>query len=104
MSAEQIELCRIVVAQLLIMREGLMVASDLGEVGGLELQGKLHQRIGDVGGGFIGDGVFRGAGLLAWASSLSPRTHCAFLVQCRECLCALHKMCLTFGGHKSNGR
>jgi hypothetical protein len=41
------------------MLDGLMVTADLGEVGGFELQGEVHQRVGDVSGGFIGDGVFR---------------------------------------------
>jgi hypothetical protein len=37
--------------------ESFMVTADLGQVGGLEFQGKLHQRIGDVSGGFVGDAV-----------------------------------------------
>jgi hypothetical protein len=32
----------------------LVVTAYLGEVGRLELQGDLHQRVCDVGGGFIG--------------------------------------------------
>jgi|WetSurMetagenome_2_1015567.scaffolds.fasta_scaffold293700_3 hypothetical protein len=65
--AEQFELqrgvrlspCSCPVARLLVMLDGLMVTADLGEVGGFELQGEVHQRVGDVSGGFIGDGVFR---------------------------------------------
>ena len=58
MSAEEIELYRIVVTPLAVLREGLVVTADLGEVGALELQGEVHQRVGDIGGGFIGDGIF----------------------------------------------
>jgi hypothetical protein len=53
MSVEQIEL--------LVIRfwpEGLVVTADLGEVSCLELQGDLHEYVGDVSGGLIGDGVF----------------------------------------------
>jgi hypothetical protein len=39
------------------------VAAYLSEVGRLELQGEVHQRVRDVSGGFIGDGVF---GRLGW--------------------------------------
>src|ERR1700693_1973386 len=39
-------------------RDGLVVTAYLGEVARLELQGDLHQRVGNVSGGFIGDGVF----------------------------------------------
>ena len=52
--AEQIEL--------LVVRFGLerfVVTADLSQVACLEFQGKLHQRVGDVGCGFIGDGVVR---------------------------------------------
>ncbi len=56
MFAEQIELARIVVVT--CGRDGLVVTADLGEVGRLELQGEFHQRVRDVSGGFIGDGVF----------------------------------------------
>src|SRR5579864_3938266 len=47
--------------ELLVIRfwpEGLVVTADLGEVGCLELQGDLHEHVGDVSGGLIGDGVF----------------------------------------------
>jgi len=40
------------------------VAAYLSEVGRLELQGEFHQRVRDVSGGFIGDGVF---GRFGWA-------------------------------------
>src|ERR1700682_3163109 len=62
MCAEQVELPRIVVVT--CGRGGLVVTAYLGEVGRLESQGDLHQRVRDVGGGFIGDGVFR---QLGWA-------------------------------------
>src|SRR5947209_7470847 len=39
-------------------RDGLVVTAYLGEVARLELQGDLHQRVRNVSGGFIGDGVF----------------------------------------------
>src|ERR1700692_3474692 len=55
MFAEHIELPRIVVT---FWRGGLVVTAYLGEVGRLELQGDLHQRVRNVSGGFIGDGVF----------------------------------------------
>ena len=38
--------------------DGLVVAANLGEVARLEFQGELHQRVGNVSGGFIGDGIF----------------------------------------------
>ena len=53
--AEQIELRRIVIA---FGRDGLVVTAYLGKVAGFELQGKVHQRVRDVSGGFIGNGVF----------------------------------------------
>src|ERR1700704_6496714 len=56
MFAEQVELRRVVVVT--CGRIGLVVSAYLGEVGRLELQGDLHQRVRNVGGGFIGDGVF----------------------------------------------
>jgi hypothetical protein len=40
------------------------VAAYLSEVGRLELQSEFHQRVRDVSGGFIGDGVF---GRFGWA-------------------------------------
>src|ERR1700681_1114180 len=55
MFAEHIELPRIVVT---FWRDGLVVTAYLGEVARLELQGDLHQRVRNVSGGFIGDGVF----------------------------------------------
>jgi hypothetical protein len=58
MTAEQVELCRIVVTPLAVLCEGLVVTADLGEVGALELQCEFHQRVGDIGGGFVGDGIF----------------------------------------------
>jgi hypothetical protein len=48
--AERIEVVR--------WRDGLVVTAYLGEVGVLELQGKFHQGVCDVSGGFVGDGVF----------------------------------------------
>ena len=51
------------------------MAADLGEVGRLELQGELHQRVGDICGGFIGDGVFWRLGCCACASSGSLRAY-----------------------------
>src|SRR5438445_2314378 len=39
-------------------RDGLVVTAYLGEMGRLELQGEFHQGVGDVAGGFVGDGVF----------------------------------------------
>ena len=59
MFVEQFELPTIVVT---FWRDGLVVTAYLGEVARLELQGDLHQRVRNVSGGFIGDGVF---GLLA---------------------------------------
>ena len=38
--------------------EGLVMTADFGEVGCLELQGDLHEHVGDVSGGLIGGGVF----------------------------------------------
>jgi hypothetical protein len=35
-----------------------VVTADLGEVARREFQGELHQRVGNVSGGFIGDGIF----------------------------------------------
>jgi hypothetical protein len=61
MFAEQVELPR--VAFVACGRGGLVVTAYLGEVGRLELQGELHQRIGD-GGGLIGDVV---SGRSGWA-------------------------------------
>src|SRR6202166_1485969 len=55
MFAEHIELPSIVVT---FWRDGLVVTAYLGEVGRLELQGDLHQRVRNVSGGFIGDGIF----------------------------------------------
>jgi len=55
MCAEQVELPRIVVVR--CERGGLVVTAYLGEMGRFELQGDLHQRVSDVGGGFIGDGI-----------------------------------------------
>jgi hypothetical protein len=37
--------------------EGLVVAADLGQVDGFELEGEVHERVCDVSGGFIGDGA-----------------------------------------------
>ena len=56
MVAEQVELPRSV--GITFRRDGLVVAADLGEVGRLEFQGELHQRVRNVSGGFIGDGIF----------------------------------------------
>ena len=39
--------------------ESFVVTADLSQVGCLEFQGKLHQRVGDVSCGFVGDGVVR---------------------------------------------
>jgi hypothetical protein len=36
----------------------LVVPENLSEVGCLECQGELHQRVRNVSGGFIGDGIF----------------------------------------------
>jgi hypothetical protein len=55
MVAEQVELPRAVVT---FGRDGLVVTAYLGKVGRLELQGELHQGVGSVSRGFIGDGVF----------------------------------------------
>jgi hypothetical protein len=54
MCAKQVELPGIVVT---CRRDRLVVTAYLGEVSCLELQGDLHQRVRDVGGGFIGDGI-----------------------------------------------
>ena len=51
---EQIELAR---HRSACWCDGLVVTAYLGEVGLLELQGKLHQGVCDVSGGFVGDGV-----------------------------------------------
>ena len=42
----------------LCRRDGLVVTANLCEVGCLEFQSELHQRIGNISGGFIGDGIF----------------------------------------------
>jgi hypothetical protein len=42
-----------------LLREGLVVAADLGQVDSFELQSEVHERVCDVSGGFIGDHVFR---------------------------------------------
>jgi hypothetical protein len=55
MFAEQVELPAVVVT---FWRDGLVVTAYLGEVARLQLQGDLHQRVRNVSGGFIGDGVF----------------------------------------------
>src|SRR5271156_2936838 len=55
MFAEQVELPTVVVT---FWRDGLVMTAYLGEVARLELQGDLHQRVRNVSGGFIGDGVF----------------------------------------------
>src|ERR1700688_2570998 len=55
MFAEQVELPTVVVT---FWRDGFVVTAYLGEVARLELQGDLHQRVRNVSGGFIGDGVF----------------------------------------------
>jgi hypothetical protein len=55
MFAEQVELRRIIVT---CGRDGLVVTAYLGEVGGLELPGDLHQRVRNESGGFVGDSVF----------------------------------------------
>ena len=55
MFAEQVQLLRYVLARL--RRDGLAVTPYLGEVGCLELQGEVHQRVGDVGSCFVGDGI-----------------------------------------------
>ena len=52
----QVELPRIVVVT--VGRDGLVVTANLGEVGCLEFQSELHQRVCNVSGGFIGDGIF----------------------------------------------
>src|SRR6266700_6699664 len=39
-------------------RDRLVVTAYLGEMGRFELQGEFHQGVGDVSGGFVGDGVF----------------------------------------------
>ena len=54
-TGEQIKLARVVVGR---GRDGLVMPAYLSEVGGLELQGEVHQRLGNIGGGFIGRGVF----------------------------------------------
>ena len=51
--AEEIELARIRVE---LGRDCLVVTPDLGVVGVLELECELHQGVGDVGRGLIGDG------------------------------------------------
>ena len=56
MLAEQVELPRGV--GVAFRCDGFVVAADLGEVARLEFQGELHQRVGNVSGGFIGDGIF----------------------------------------------
>ena len=43
-----------------VTRDGLVVTPYLGEVGCLELHGELHERVGDVSGGLVGDGIFGG--------------------------------------------
>jgi hypothetical protein len=53
--AEQVELAWIVVT---LKRDGFIVATYLGAVVCLELQCELHERPGDVGSGFVGDGEF----------------------------------------------
>ena len=55
MVAEQIELPRSV--GMTFRRDGSVVAADLGEMGRLEFQGELHQRVRNVSGGFIGNGM-----------------------------------------------
>jgi hypothetical protein len=59
--AEEVELPSVVVTS---GRDGLVVTAYLSEVCRLELQGELHQRVCDVSGGLIGDGVFGRSG---WA-------------------------------------
>ena len=54
---EQIELLARIVVRL--GPEGLVVTADLGEVSCLELQGDLHEHLGDASGCFVGDGVVR---------------------------------------------
>jgi hypothetical protein len=54
---EQIELLAWIVIRFWL--EGLVMTADLGEVGRLELQGDLHEHVGNVSGGLIGGGVFR---------------------------------------------
>ena len=61
MFAEQIELPRVAVRS---GRDGLVVTAYLGQVGRLELQSEFHQRVRNVSGGFIGDGV---SGQFVWA-------------------------------------
>ena len=56
MFAEQIELPRAV--GVTFRRDGLVVAENLSEVARLECQGELHQCVGNVSGGFVGDGIF----------------------------------------------
>jgi hypothetical protein len=57
MFAEQIELPRGV--GVTFGRDGSVVAADLGEMAFLEFQGELHQRVRNVSGGFIGNGILR---------------------------------------------
>lgn len=58
MFVEQIELPQVVVSD----HDGLIVTAYLTEMGLLEVHGELHQGIRDVGGGFVGDGIFRAFG------------------------------------------
>ena len=55
--ADQAELPRAVAVT--VGCDGLVVTANLCEVGCLETQGELHQRVCNVSGGFIGDGIFR---------------------------------------------
>ena len=50
---EQVELARVLVR---LGADGFVVAAYLSVVVCLEVEGELHQCLGDVGGGFIGDG------------------------------------------------
>jgi hypothetical protein len=42
-----------------LLGDGLVMAADLGEVCGFELEREFHERVRDVSSGFIGDNVFR---------------------------------------------
>ena len=72
--AEHVELPRVVV---MTGCEGVVVMAYFGEVSRLELQGEIHQGIGDVSSGFIGEGVFR-----LWIRRASP--HALPPVRCAD--------------------
>jgi hypothetical protein len=56
MFAEQVELPRVIITRR--GHDGLVVTAYLREMGRFELQGKFHQGVRNVSGGFIGDRVF----------------------------------------------